>query len=101
MMDDIWQAAIRDATHRETILYTHELEPNMIVQRLNGQKTWCVSECLMPDGFPLRIVRMIDEKGYDDTVLFEAHGRLDERNWKLLGRMPDGWLRPIPPSGGE
>lgn len=85
-MGDLWGSAINEAVGHDTLLRASELDVHMVVQHVKGQKIWRVIECLSPDGFPKQgIVRMVDEKGYDDTWLYEHGGKMNDPVWKLIG----------------
>lgn len=85
MDDDLWSEAIEVARNRQTQLLTSELVPNMLVRRTKGTKIWRIMGCYTPDGFGLHIVTMVDEQGYDDVVLYELNGKMDDLEWLLLG----------------
>lgn len=87
-MDDIWGNILSDAVDHETLLRASELEPNMIVRQIDGEKNWRVMGCYCPDGFSdqgLWIAHMQDEHEYDWTYLYSAQGKMDEQKWILLG----------------
>lgn len=96
IMSDLWNEALSLAMGR-SLLRTSELDIHMIVRRANGDRNHRVIEILLsPDGFiGMGIVRTLDDKGYDQTWLFQHNGKGDEPIWILQGMYQTGdeWPR--------
>lgn len=90
-MPDIWDTAIDDAVSKVSLLKPSELQVNMIVRNVNGDREHRVIECLTaPDGFVGQgIFRTMDSHGYDQTFVYAFGGKNDDPVWILLGWYSD------------
>ncbi len=87
-MPDMWEQALYEAQIKDKplIRLSDMLHCGMVVRLVNGTRNHQVIEILVaPDGFSgMGIVRTMADNGYDETWLFEYHGKNDEQKWILL-----------------